>query len=105
MRKNRRSPPPPAKSKGNIQIQNRPSFGSMILDGITFGAGSSLGHRAVDVALGPRRVEISQPQVETSTNNQFCQSMKDQFEKCIKNNISDCSDLNDILIKYNCQLN
>ena len=105
MRKNRRSPPPPAKSKGNIQIQNRPSFGSMILDGITFGAGSSLGHRAVDVALGPRRVEISQPQINIPQNYQFCKSIKDQFEKCIKENTSDCTDLNDILIKYNCQVN
>ena len=105
MRRNKRSPPPPARSSGNIQLQNKPSIGSTIMEGLTFGAGSSLGHRAVDVVLGPRRVEISQPQVDIPSNHRFCKSIKDQFEKCIKENTSDCSDLNDILIKYNCQLN
>ena len=43
---------------------------SGIVQGMTFGAGSALGHRAIDSVLGPRQVEHVQVASETASNSQ-----------------------------------
>ena len=59
MSRRRTTPPPPAK-----RGENSPGLGSTIMGniftGMTFGAGSSLGHRAVDGIMGNREVEVKE---------------------------------------------
>ena len=68
--------PPPAQA---------PSMGSSILGGLvqgmTFGAGSALGHRAVDSVLGPRQVEHVQTAAPVAASNDSSVSVQGQGQK------------------------
>lgn len=98
----KRSPPPPAKQKqnGKIMAINTPSLGRTFMEGISLGTGSALGHRVMDGIFGPRNVEVSVP--SSSSNEDFCKSIEEKYEMCLLNNISNCNELSDLMIKYNC---
>lgn len=105
---NKRKPlkktPPPPKNGKIMAINKQPSFGSTIMDGMALGVGSSLGHRAMDVVLGPRQVTI--PQSEDKSNIDFCNVLKNKYEECLQTTVTsalvDCKDLNDLIINYKC---
>ena len=108
---NKRKPlkktPPPPKNGKIMAINKQPSFGSTIMDGMALGVGSSLGHRAMDVVFGPRQVTI--PQSEGKSSTEFCSILKNKYEECIKKlelelpqSFNDCKNLDDLIIKYNC---
>ncbi len=96
----RNTPPPPS--------NNNQSIGSTVLGniftGITFGAGSSLGHRAIDGIMGNREVDIKQPdnnQNEVKQNNGLsCEKIFDVYQLCLKEN-NNCQYLED-MIKLKC---
>lgn len=101
----KRSPPPPAKQKqnGKIMAINTPSLGRTFMEGISLGTGSALGHRVMDGIFGPRNVQVSVPSSSpTSSNEDFCKTIKEKYEMCLLNNISNCNELSDLMIKYNC---
>lgn len=94
----RRVPPPPVK-KG----ENNPGIASTIMGniftGMTFGAGSSLGHRAVDGVMGNREVEVKQPEIKQD-NSVSCEKILDIYQLCLKEN-NNCQYLED-MIKLKC---
>lgn len=98
-----KKPPPP--KKGTIAINNEtPSFGSQIMSGIALGTGSSLGHRAVDMIMGPKHTETANPmRNHVNQDIEFCKVLKQQYEKCIQKSLVKCDDLDDLIIKYNCE--
>ena len=100
-----KTPPPPLTSN-----KSQPSLGGSlmgnILTGLTFGAGSSLGHRAVDGVMGNRKVEVesnSRPEMN-ETNYTSCEKMLDMYQMCLKNENNDCSYLQDFM-KLKCSFN
>ena len=95
-----KSPPPPALTSKNSQPSIGGAIVGNILTGMTFGAGSSLGHRAVDGVMGNRKVEVE----SNVTNNNSCDKIFDIYQMCLKNENNDCNYLQDFLIK-NCSLN
>tara|TARA_B100001093_G_scaffold438924_1_gene438592 strand:+ start:510 stop:815 length:306 start_codon:yes stop_codon:yes gene_type:complete len=98
MKSRRRNPPPPAKQNRSVVNYHKPSIGSIIMDGMTFGAGSSLGHRAMDSIFGPRKIEVSQPK----TNNDICSNLIESYTKCSLENTNNCSEIYELLNKLNC---
>lgn len=97
------TPPPPAqKQNGKIMAINTPSLGRTFMDGISLGTGSALGHRAMDIVFGPRNTQVSIPSTTNTSNDELCKTIKEKYEMCLINNISNCNDLSDLLIKYNC---
>ena len=101
-----KTPPPPALTSKNSQPRIGESIVGNILTGMTFGAGSSLGHRAVDGVMGNRKVEVeSNSRSEMNeTNYTSCEKMLDMYQMCLKNENNDCSYLQDFM-KKNCSLN
>ena len=102
-RNSNRTPPPPAKSNKNLPTDYKPSLGSTIFGniftGMTFGAGSSMGHRAVDAVMGNRN----------STNNEEvkfmpCEKIFEMYDNCLKNENNDCSYLSEMM-RLKCSLN
>ena len=93
-----RTPPPPASSK-NLPVQQTPGLGSTIIGniftGMTFGAGSSMGHRAVDAVLGSKNEE---------TKYLPCERLFEMYESCLKNEKTDCNHLFD-MIRLKCNIN
>ena len=83
------SPPAPRKSSVPSTQSTLPSLGGSILGnivtGMTFGAGSSLGHRAVDGVLGNRNESINTSQNETkqTIDNNFvpCEKLFEIYQK------------------------
>ena len=97
------SPPPPAVSKPKLPLNHQgPTLGSVLREGIALGTGSAIGHRAVDVMMGPRQIKISQPS-KNITENDICKSVLEKYDMCLKHNISSCNELNDLLIQYKCK--
>lgn len=88
-----RSHPPPAKrttlpapiakpptSLGPFQ-STPPSFGQIVKEGIGFGAGQAIAHRAVAALLGPTTVQTTSQSSETKN---YCVSERLAFESCLK---------------------
>lgn len=99
-RKPLRTPPPPALTSNNSQPSLGGSIMSNIFTGMTFGAGSSLGHRAVDGVMGNRKVEVE----SNVTNDISCDKIFDMYQMCLKNENNDCNYLQE-LMKIKCSLN
>ena len=89
MLKERNKPsPPPAK-------QETPAPGGTLFttlfqtmgQGMAFGAGSSIGHRTIDIVSGlwGNKEEISKPNISTTTVNN-CDDLKREFVACMQNN-------------------
>lgn len=99
----KRTPPPPAqKQNGKIMAINTPSLGRTFMDGISLGTGSALGHRAMDIVFGPRNMQVAVPSTTNTSTDEFCKTLKEKYEICLMNNITQCTELNDLLKKYNC---
>lgn len=100
----KRTPPPPAQQKqnGKIMAINTPSLGRTFMEGISLGTGSALGHRAMDIVFGPRNMQVSVPTTPNTSTDKFCNSLKEKYEMCLMNNITNCSELNELMVKYNC---
>ena len=103
MSRRRATPPPPAK-----RGENNPGLGSTIMGniftGMTFGAGSSLGHRAVDGIMGNREVEVKGYNNNNSNNNKgelTCERMMEFYESCMRDNTHDCKYIED-MFKLKC---
>ena len=95
-----RTPPPPAMTSKNSQPSIGGAIVGNILTGMTFGAGSSLGHRAVDGVMGNRKVEVE----SNVTNNIPCEKILETYQMCLQNENNDCNYLQD-LMKIKCNLN
>ena len=101
----RSSPPAPRKSSAPGTQSTSPSLVSSILGniatGMTFGAGSSFGHRAVDGVMGTRNESNNTSQNESiqTVDNHFipCEKLFEIYQNCLKNENNDCSYLNDML--------
>ena len=94
----KRNPPPPA-----IRGNNNPGLGSTIMGnlftGLTFGAGSSLGHRAVDGVMGNREVEVKG--YNNNKGELTCERMLEFYESCMRDNTHDCKYIED-MFKLKC---
>ncbi|KVH99685.1 hypothetical protein Ccrd_022078 [Cynara cardunculus var. scolymus] len=56
-----RPAPQPAKSPSPAPQQSRPTtggLGSVVAEGMAFGAGNAVAHRAVDSMMGPRVIQL-----------------------------------------------
>ncbi len=61
----------------------KPGFGQLIKEGIGFGAGQAIAHRAVAAILGPTTVATVQPTQPTESTTK-CFAEKRAFEVCLK---------------------
>ena len=98
---NKKTPPPPANSNRKQSIGG--SIVEGIASGITFGAGSSMGHRAMDAIFGPRKIEVEN-RVENKVDNS-CILLKESYEKCLKENsweVGKCEDFRNLFQNLNC---
>merc|ERR1711998_735657 len=57
-----RTAPAPAQSQGGSMVGG---LGSMLMQGMAWGAASSVGHRAVDAVMGPRSVNVEHSHPES----------------------------------------
>ena len=89
----RQTPPPP--SKQNIKsplLEN-------ILSGMTFGVGSSLGHRSVDGVMGKREVIVNSDIIKNDTGIP-CEKLFEVYQTCIEDD-NNCKFWED-MIKSKC---
>ena len=86
------SPPP-------IVSQPQPSFLGNIMQGVTFGLGSSIAHRAVDTVMGPRTMNVEHSNEKIVPEiKQTCQEQYNEFQQCMKfNDKSSCQFYFDML--------
>uniref|UniRef100_A0A0A9G0C6 CHCH domain-containing protein n=1 Tax=Arundo donax TaxID=35708 RepID=A0A0A9G0C6_ARUDO len=93
----RQAPPPaPAQSGGGSILGG---IGSTIAQGMAFGTGSAMAHRAVDAVMGPRTIQhetvvseaaVAAPAAPVS-NADACSIHSKAFQDCINNYGSDIS--------------
>lgn len=93
-----RSAPPPAPVQGGSALGG---IGATIADGIAFGTGSAIAHRAVDSVLGPRTIQhemVAPPApaataalLSSSIGSDACNTHSKAFQDCINNFGSDIS--------------
>jgi hypothetical protein len=92
-------PPPPAPS-----FPESPSFFSTMTQGMALGAGSSIGHRAVDTLFGSSHKNVG---IETQIHKKphivpECQTDYDLLLECIKSKDNDhCSTFHEAFVKCN----
>ena len=93
----RKSIPP-----SNNNLPDNSGLGATLLSnltlGATIGAGSSIGHRAVD-SLMTSNNESQQQQQQQKNENLSCQKLIELFDNCLKNNNTNCDYLNELVIK------
>ncbi|KAJ1691727.1 hypothetical protein LUZ63_015882 [Rhynchospora breviuscula] len=93
------SPPPaPAPTQGGSILGG---IGSTIAQGVAFGTGSAIAHRAVDAVVGPRVVQhehvtteapaAASPAVNNTMGNDACGIHSKAFQDCVNNFGSDIS--------------
>ena len=87
--RNKPTPPPPVKKVPPAPDSSLFSTLSQTMgQGMAFGAGSSMGHRAIDIMSGlwGGKEEISKPDIiKTNTFNE-CDDLKREFVACMQNN-------------------
>ena len=85
-------------------IQHQPAgFGQLIKEGIGFGAGQAIAHRAVNAVLGSTATATATGTVNQQPSEQKtpCLSERNFFEACIRSqSINDCN--NEILAYKQC---
>ena len=64
---------------GTLQ-PSAPGFGQLIKEGIGFGAGQAIAHRAVNAVLGPTTTTV----VQTASESKLCNLERETFERCLK---------------------
>ncbi|XP_048128032.1 hemiasterlin resistant protein 1 [Rhodamnia argentea] len=92
---NRAPPPAPAQGGGGSMLSG---IGSTIAQGMAFGTGSAVAHRAVDSVLGPRTIQhetvaAAAPEATTSSSAgaDACNIHSKAFQDCVNNFGSDIS--------------
>ncbi|KAF3333006.1 CHCH domain-containing protein [Carex littledalei] len=89
----RQSPPPaPVQSQGGGLLSG---LGSTIAQGVAFGTGSAIAHRAVDAVVGPRTVQhehvpaeapaAASPAMNNAMGNDACGIHSKAFQDCVNN--------------------
>lgn len=95
--------PSPANNK-NLPVQQTSGLGSTIIGniftGMTFGAGSSMGHKVVDAVFGSKNQEINNQE----TKYLPCERLFEMYEICLKNEKTDCNHIFD-MIRLKCNIN
>lgn len=94
-------PPAPVQQGGGSMLG---SIGSTIAEGMAFGTGSAIAHRAVDAVLGPRTVQhevvqaeapaaaqTSVPVMSNMSGKDSCVNHSKAFQECLTNYGSDIS--------------
>nr|ABK23486.1 unknown [Picea sitchensis]ABK26979.1 unknown [Picea sitchensis] len=92
-------PPAPVQQGGGSMLG---SIGSTIAEGVAFGTGSAIAHRAVDAFLGPRTVQhevvqaeapaaaqTSMPAMSNLSGKDSCGNHSKAFQECLTNYGSD----------------
>ena len=89
-------PPPPAPMQQQQGGGMVAGLASTIAQGVAFGTGSAVAHRAVDSVMGPRTVQHEHVQVgqtttsgTTSTSQDACQNQVKAFQDCLNANSND----------------
>ncbi|XP_038681307.1 coiled-coil-helix-coiled-coil-helix domain-containing protein 10, mitochondrial-like [Tripterygium wilfordii] len=92
--------PPPAPAQGGSGGSMLGGIGSTIAQGLAFGTGSAMAHRAVDSVMGPRTIQHETVASETAapapTTNSLggsdgCNNHYKAFQDCINSSGSDIS--------------
>ncbi|KAM0913755.1 hypothetical protein ACQ4PT_011954 [Festuca glaucescens] len=84
------APAPAPRSNGGLMTGG--SLVSNVMEGLTWGAGISLGHRIVDFFAGPRTIQVSQaPSQAPAPVSDACDIHNRAFADCISHNGSDIS--------------
>jgi hypothetical protein len=93
-------------------LNSRQGIMSGIIDGMTFGVGSAIAHRAVDAVMGPRTVQVEHVNssaapapaapaaASSSSSNNACMDQYNNFQECLKNsggNVGSCQFYFDML--------
>jgi hypothetical protein len=76
--KRKNSPPPKIGTKTPTQASNNGGIASTLVDGITFGAGSSIGHSIINKISGLFSIE-------NNNKKQDCSEILNNFNECKKN--------------------
>uniref|UniRef100_A0A0D9VXK4 CHCH domain-containing protein n=1 Tax=Leersia perrieri TaxID=77586 RepID=A0A0D9VXK4_9ORYZ len=94
----RQAPPPAPQQSGGGSILG--GIGSTIAQGMAFGTGSAMAHRAVDAVMGPRTIQhetvvseaaASATPMANATASDSCSIHSRAFQDCINNYGSDIS--------------
>ncbi|OEL37164.1 hypothetical protein BAE44_0001818 [Dichanthelium oligosanthes] len=93
----RQAPPPAPVQSGGSSILG--GIGSTIAQGMAFGTGSAMAHRAVDAVIGPRTIQHETVVPETAAaapaapmmNADSCSIHSKAFQDCLNNYGSDIS--------------
>jgi len=91
-------------SSSNGFSQNNGGFLSTILEGFSFGIGSSIANRTVDSILGPKKIIVEKTNMNTNVNtnenksDDNCEILNQKYLDCTKNLYGGCED---VLINYN----
>uniref|UniRef100_A0A7N0TVK2 CHCH domain-containing protein n=1 Tax=Kalanchoe fedtschenkoi TaxID=63787 RepID=A0A7N0TVK2_KALFE len=94
---NRAPPPAPAPAPGGGMLSG---IGSTIAQGMAFGTGSAMAHRAVDAVMGPRTIQhetVEAPAAAAAPNSSMvggsdaCINHSKAFNDCVNNFGSDIS--------------
>ncbi|KAK9678836.1 hypothetical protein RND81_11G235900 [Saponaria officinalis] len=93
---NRAPPPAPVPASGGGSLLG--GIGSTIAQGVAFGTGSAVAHRAVDAVMGPRTIqhetvgaEAAQPASAAASVGDACGIHSKAFQDCLNNFGSDIS--------------
>jgi hypothetical protein len=89
--------PPPAVPQQHQSGGMMRGIGSTIAEGMAFGGGSAVAHRAVDAIMGPRTVHHEVTQVTSTTTSgggaaqetDACVNQAKAFKDCLKANAND----------------
>ena len=105
----RKSVPPPNNKPISSNEPDNSGLGATLLSnltlGATIGAGSSIGHRAVDSLMTSnsesqqQQQQQQQQQPQPKNENLSCQKLIELFDNCLKNNNTNCDYLNELVIK------
>lgn len=112
---NQAPPPAPVQSGGGGSILG--GIGSTIAQGMAFGTGSAVAHRAVDAVMGPRTIQhetvaseaaaaAPAPTANTLGGSDACNGHNKAFQDCLNNygnDISKCQFYMDML--FECRKN
>nr|XP_043626569.1 uncharacterized protein C6C3.02c-like [Erigeron canadensis] len=92
--------PPPAPVQGGNGGSMLGRIGSTIADGMAFGTGSAVAHRAVDAIVGPRTIQHEHvgtaapqaaPAAATTSFSDACGTHSKAFQDCLNSSGSDIS--------------
>ncbi|KAF8404735.1 hypothetical protein HHK36_009624 [Tetracentron sinense] len=96
-----RQAPPPAPAQGGSSGSMFGALGSTIAQGMAFGTGSAVAHRAVDAVMGPRTIQheavVSEaaaapaPTMNSVGGSDACNNHSKAFQDCLNNYGSDIS--------------